>query len=66
MDNYYSLALTLQKLEEAKKSDEKSVTLYGIHRDCATRATELFEGNLSLTRFKDPITKQQCATFTFK
>lgn len=66
MENYYSLTLTLEKLEEAKKSDEQSITLYGIHRDCAVRATELFGEKLSLRHFRDSITKQPSATFTFK
>ena len=66
MSTYYSLTLTLEKLHEAKKSGNASITLYGIHRDCAARASELFEGELSLKHFKDNITKQPSATFTFK
>lgn len=56
----------LKALEDAKAKGKSSVTIYGIHGNCAQRVAELSSHKVDTTTFKNKHERQPCATFTFK
>lgn len=56
----------LKLLEDAKAEGKPSVTICGIHVNCAQRVAELSPHKVDTTTFKNKHHSQPCATFTFK
>lgn len=62
----YTVIEALKALENAKAEGKPSVTIYGIHGNCAQRVAELSHHKVDITTFSNKHERQPCATFTFK
>ncbi len=62
----YTVIKALEELNAAKAKGKPSVTLYGIHGNCAQRVKDLSPHKVDFITFRNKHKSQDCATFTFK